>query len=83
MPGPIKRYRKDPQGKGRGPGLYYHRGRGIYSKYSGKADKKVGSKRYAGKGDYRHTNDRIKIKGKGSNAWRRTGNKKKGRKPKR
>jgi hypothetical protein len=32
MVGGLKRYKRDPNGKGRGAGLYYHRGNGVYSK---------------------------------------------------
>lgn len=32
MVGPARFYPKDPQGRGRGPGLYWHRGKGVYSK---------------------------------------------------
>lgn len=35
---PIKHFRKDPNGLGRGDGIYYHRGKGYYSKYSRKRD---------------------------------------------
>ena len=31
----------DPNGLGRGPGLYYHRGKGYYSKYSSVRDSKI------------------------------------------
>jgi len=31
---PIKQFKKDPNGLGRGDGIYYHRGKGYYSKYS-------------------------------------------------
>ena len=44
MPGSLKYYRRDPNKKGRGTGLYYHRGNGVYSKYSQKRDKKKKSK---------------------------------------
>ena len=43
---PLKYYRSDPKKKGRGDGYYYHRGKGIYSKYSGDRDKKVMSRGY-------------------------------------
>lgn len=33
MVGPLKHYKKDPQGKGRGEGEYYKRRKGQYSKY--------------------------------------------------
>ncbi len=31
---PIKAFKKDPNGLGRGAGVYYHRGHGYYSQYS-------------------------------------------------
>lgn len=34
MPGPLIKHKEDPQGLGRGPGEYWHRGKGQYSKYS-------------------------------------------------
>ena len=68
MPGPIKRYKRDPNGKGRGPGYYYHRGKGVYSKYSGtrdkyhKAPKSRGRKMHTygkiGGGAYKQTHDK-------------------------
>jgi hypothetical protein len=36
----IKYFSKDPNSFGRGAGVYYHRGHGIYSKYSRDRDKK-------------------------------------------
>jgi len=39
MPSSIKYYKRDPNGKGRGPGIYYLRGKGYYSKYSLQRDK--------------------------------------------
>ena len=38
MVSPIKYFAKDPNGMGRGAGVYYHRGKGYYSKYSRKRD---------------------------------------------
>lgn len=35
---PIKHFKNDPNGLGRGDGVYYHRGHGYYSKYSRKRD---------------------------------------------
>lgn len=35
----IKYFTRDPNGKGRGAGVYYHRGNGYYSKYSRTRDK--------------------------------------------
>ena len=35
---PIKHFKNDPNGLGRGDGVYYHRGKGYYSKYSRKRD---------------------------------------------
>ena len=42
----IKYYRKDPNDKGRGAGVYYHRGKGYYSKYSVERDKNKKSKNW-------------------------------------
>jgi len=36
----------DPNGLGRGRGVYYHRGHGVYSKYSIQRDKKIKAKHY-------------------------------------
>ena len=44
MVAPLKFYRQDPNGKGRGRGAYYHRGNGVYSKYSQARDLKKKSK---------------------------------------
>jgi len=33
MPGSLWLKKRDPNGKGRGKGLYYHRGNGVWSKY--------------------------------------------------
>lgn len=33
MPGSLRFFRQDPNNKGRGRGVYYHRGKGIFSKY--------------------------------------------------
>lgn len=40
MVGPLKYFKRDPNGKGRGAGWYYHRGNGYYSKYSLARDRK-------------------------------------------
>lgn len=40
----IKYFSKDPNNMGRGAGVYYLRGHGIYSKYSRERDKKKKSK---------------------------------------
>jgi len=37
----LKYFRRDPNKKGRGEGVYYHRGKGYYSKYSIERDKKI------------------------------------------
>ncbi len=42
----LKFYRRDPNGKKRGKGVYYHRGHGVYSKYSAERDKKIKAKGY-------------------------------------
>ena len=34
MPSRLVKWNTDPQKKGRGAGVYYHRGKGVYSKYS-------------------------------------------------
>lgn len=65
MPGKLIEYNSDPNGKGRGSGLYYHRGNGYYSKYSEDIDKKIKASRHIkkkkkgliGRGKYRHTHD--------------------------
>jgi len=58
MPGPLKHYRRDPQGKGRGSGLYWHRGRGKFSKYTMVVDRKVQAKNPPQKEHgYHHTGD--------------------------
>jgi len=38
LPGKLEYYKKDPEGKGRGAGKYFHRGKGVYSKYSEDSD---------------------------------------------
>lgn len=44
MPGSQKFYKTDPNKKGRGAGVYYHRGNGVYSKYSRARDEKIQAK---------------------------------------
>lgn len=44
MPSPLRFFRRDPNGKGRGRGIYYYRGKGIYSKYNIERDKKIKAK---------------------------------------
>jgi len=44
MPSPIKYYKKDPSGKGRGEGIYYLRAGDYFSKYSMLRDKRKKSK---------------------------------------
>ena len=46
MPAALRFFRKDPNKKGRGRGIYYHRGNGYYSKYSIKKDAQKKSKGY-------------------------------------
>ena len=41
MPTRLQRRGSDPNNKGRGSGVYYHRGNGVYSKYSVERDKKI------------------------------------------
>ena len=57
MPGPLIRRKTDPNKKGRGAGVYYHRGKGVYSKYSKDRDRKKHSKTLVKKGRYRHTGE--------------------------
>jgi len=58
VPGPIVHRETDPQGKGRGSGLYYYRGKGEWSKYNTFRDAIIDRGPYKiGGGDYRHTND--------------------------
>jgi len=33
MPGSLRFFREDPNKRGRGRGVYYHRGKGVFSKY--------------------------------------------------
>jgi len=44
MPSPLRFFRKDPNKKGRGRGVYYHRGKGVFSKYNIERDKKIKAK---------------------------------------
>jgi len=46
MPTRLYYKQRDPNGQGRGPGYYYHRGNGIYSKYSEERDAKIQAKNY-------------------------------------
>ncbi len=46
MPSSLRHFKRDPNGKGRGEGVYYHRGKGVYSKYSSKRDSKILAKGY-------------------------------------
>jgi hypothetical protein len=57
MVGPLKRLRRDPNNKGRGAGLYYHRGHGYYSKYSQKRDKRKHSRTIVKNIRMRHTGE--------------------------
>jgi len=63
MPSSLKYKKKDPNRKGRGPGYYYHRGHGYWSKYSKARDAKRKSRgndpRHIGTGKWRHTHDII------------------------
>lgn len=59
-----KYFKRDPNGKGRGAGVYYHRGNGVYSKYSIVRDKKIKARGYKlhpvgmpGKSRIKHTGD--------------------------
>ncbi|MDP2684945.1 MAG: hypothetical protein Q8P20_07980 [bacterium] len=40
----------------KGPGVYYHRGHGVWTKYSLSTDKRRGGK--VGRGNMKHTHDR-------------------------
>ena len=40
----LRYFKRDPNGKGRGEGVYYHRGKGVYSKYDIKRDRKIKAK---------------------------------------
>ena len=44
MPSRLVKWNKDPQGIGRGPGVYYHRGKGKYSKYNPERDAMIEAK---------------------------------------
>lgn len=73
MVGSLNWKGSDPERKGRGAGWYWHRGKGVYSKYTGKVDSKHKAKvlkirdsKTRGKAQvFRpHTHDYKKIKGK-------------------
>ena len=57
MVGPLKKLKRDPNGKGRGSGLYYHRGNGVFSKYSRARDRARKSKTPIKKPQYKHTGE--------------------------
>ncbi len=57
MVGPLKKLKRDPNGKGRGTGLYYHHGNGVFSKYSEKRDRARRSKTPIKKRQYKHTGE--------------------------
>lgn len=57
MVGPLQKRKRDPNGKGRGSGLYYHRGNGVFSKYSEKRDRARRSKTSITKRQYKHTGE--------------------------
>ena len=46
MPGKLTFHKTDPQHLGRGSGTYYHRGKGIYSKYSEHRDMMIKAKHW-------------------------------------
>jgi len=46
IPSPLRYYKRDPNGRSRGEGAYYHRGNGIYSKYNIERDRKIKAKGY-------------------------------------
>jgi len=64
MPGSLKRYGRKPKNipvrDWNGPGLYYHRGNGVYSKYSARRDLRRGSTKNTGHGPRKQTHDRRK-----------------------
>lgn len=43
---PLQRFNKDPNNMGRGAGIYYHRGHGIYSLYNAERDILIKAKGY-------------------------------------
>jgi len=47
MPSRLIKWDSDPQKNGRGPGLYYHRGKGKYSKYSPERDAIIKAQGYS------------------------------------
>ena len=60
MVGPLQYFEQDPNGKGRGPGWYYHRGKGYYSKYEVGEDSReanIKAKHKARNPFYAHTGD--------------------------
>lgn len=67
MVSPLRYYKRDPMGKGRGAGEYYmrrYKGKKHYSKYSEERDAKISGRpagRY-GSSDYRHAADNVKYK---------------------
>jgi len=76
MTGRLRRYKRDPQGKGRGAGTYYHRGKGVYSKYSARRDKKIIATRTPqARHGYHHTGDvwaairQAILRGKATGLW--------------
>lgn len=46
MPSPLRFFRVDPNKKGRGRGVYYLRGKGVYSKYNIERDRFIKAKNY-------------------------------------
>jgi len=44
MVGIAKKMKRDPNGLGRGTGMYYHRGNGYYSKTTKPLDRKISAK---------------------------------------
>jgi hypothetical protein len=76
MTGRLRRYKRDPQGLGRGAGTYYHRGKGVYSKYSPKRDKLIIATRTPqARHGYHHTGDvwaairQAILRGKATGSW--------------
>jgi len=76
MTGRLRRYKRDPQGLGRGAGTYYHRGKGVYSKYSARRDKLIIATRTPqARHGYHHTGDvwaairQAILRGKATGKW--------------
>jgi len=60
MPASLRYFKRDPNGLRRGEGIYYHRGKGYYSRYDVGRDSKIKAK-----GFKKHKTG-VNRKGKGS-----------------